>query len=114
MNASKNDLDAPLVSVIIPAYNADNFIAQTLESVLSQTYQNIEILVVDDGSTDTTPEIVKDFATKDSRVNLLQQSNAGVAVARNLAYLHSKGEYIAPIDADDIWYPQNLENKLNY
>jgi glycosyltransferase involved in cell wall biosynthesis len=112
MNASKNYLDAPLVSVIVPAYNADKFIAQTLESVLSQTYQNIEVLVVDDGSTDTTPEIVKDFAKKDSRVNLLQQSNSGVAVARNLAYLHSKGEYIAPIDADDIWYPQNLEKQV--
>lgn len=111
-NTSKNDLELPLVSVIIPAYNADSFIAQTLESVLSQTYQNIEVLVVDDGSTDTTAEIVKSFAKKDSRVTLLQQSNSGVAVARNLAYLHSKGEYIAPIDADDIWYPQNLEKQI--
>ncbi|MCU0543132.1 MAG: glycosyltransferase family 2 protein [Oscillatoriaceae cyanobacterium Prado104] len=111
-NTSKNDLAAPLVSVIIPACNAGSFIAQTLESVLSQTYQKIEVLVVDDGSTDATPEIVKYFAEKDSRVNLLQRSNAGVAIARNLAVSHSKGEFIAPIDADDIWEPQNLEKQV--
>ena len=112
MNISKNNLDLPLISVIIPAYNAENFIAKTLLSVLSQTYQNIEILVVNDGSTDTTAEIVKSFAQKDNRVILLQQSNAGVAAARNLAIEKSRGEYIAPIDADDIWYPQNLEKQL--
>jgi glycosyltransferase involved in cell wall biosynthesis len=112
MNLSKNDLALSLISVIIPAYNAEEFIAKTLESVLSQTYQNIEILVVDDGSTDTTAEIVKSFAQKDSRIILLQQSNAGVAAARNLAIEKSKGEYIAPIDADDIWYPSNLEKQV--
>ena len=112
MNISKNNLDLPLISVIIPAYNAENFIAKTLLSVLSQTYQNIEILVVNDGSTDTTAEIVKSSAEKDNRVILLQQSNAGVATARNLAIEKSRGEYIAPIDADDIWYPQNLEKQL--
>ncbi|MEG4802111.1 glycosyltransferase family 2 protein [Microcoleus sp. ARI1-B5] len=112
MNLSKNDLERPLISVIIPAYNAEEFIVKTLESVLSQTYQNIEILVVDDGSTDTTAEIIKSFAKKDSRIILLQQSNAGVAAARNLAIEKSKGEYIAPIDADDIWYPQNLEKQV--
>ncbi|WP_293347673.1 MULTISPECIES: glycosyltransferase family A protein [unclassified Microcoleus] len=112
MNNTKHNLNQPLISVIIPAYNAEEFIAQTLESVLSQTYQNIEILVVDDGSTDTTAEIIKSFAQKDRRITLLQQQNAGVAVARNLAYLHSKGEHIAPIDADDIWYPQNLEKQV--
>jgi glycosyltransferase involved in cell wall biosynthesis len=114
MNTSKNQLDQPLVSVIIPAYNAEISIAQTLESVLSQTYQNIEILVVDDGSSDKTAEIVKSFAQKDSRISLLQQSNAGVAAARNLAIEKSRGEYIAPIDADDIWYPQNLEKQVEY
>ncbi|TAE54273.1 MAG: glycosyltransferase, partial [Oscillatoriales cyanobacterium] len=76
MNNTKHNLNQPLISVIIPAYNAEEFIAQTIESVLSQTYQNIEILVVDDGSTDTTAEIIKSFAQKDSRIILLQQSNA--------------------------------------
>ncbi|MEG3987736.1 glycosyltransferase family A protein [Microcoleus sp. S28C3] len=78
-----------------------------LKYVGYKTYQNIEILVVDDCSTDTISEIVKSFAQKDSRFSLLQQSNAGVA-ARNLAIEKSKGEYIAPINANDIWYPQNL------
>jgi glycosyltransferase involved in cell wall biosynthesis len=112
MNTPQNDLALPLVSVIIPACNAEIFIARTLESVLSQTYQNIEVLVVDDGSSDKTAEIVKSFVQKDSRISLLQQSNAGVAAARNLAIEKSRGEYIAPIDADDIWYPQNLEKQV--
>ncbi|HEY9862115.1 MAG TPA: glycosyltransferase family A protein, partial [Candidatus Obscuribacterales bacterium] len=97
------DTDAPLVSVIIPAYNAERFIARTLESVLNQTYQNIEVLVVDDGSSDRTPEIVHHFAEIDARIILFHQSNAGVAAARNLAIQHAKGEFIAPLDADDIW-----------
>jgi glycosyltransferase involved in cell wall biosynthesis len=104
--------DLSLVSVIIPAYNAEAFIAQTLESVLSQTYKNIEVLVVDDGSLDRTAEIVEFFAETDSRIILLKQANAGVAAARNLAIEKSNGEYIAPIDADDIWYPQKLEKQV--
>lgn len=102
----------PLVSVIIPAYNAATWIPATLRSVLAQTYHNIEVLVVDDGSQDATPEIVQAFAAQDSRVTLLQQNNSGVAAARNLAIAQATGEYIAPIDADDIWYPQNLEKQV--
>lgn len=102
----------PLVSVIVPAYNAEAFIGQTLSSVLSQTYRNIEVLVVDDGSQDRTAEIVESIAQRDERVILLQQLNAGVAAARNLAIEKSSGEYIAPIDADDIWYPQKLEKQV--
>lgn len=106
------EINSPLVSVIIPAYNAERFIAKTLESVINQTYKNIEVLVVDDGSSDRTPEIVCRFAVKDSRITLLQQANAGVAAARNLAIQHAKGEFIAPIDADDLWYPTNLEKQV--
>jgi glycosyltransferase involved in cell wall biosynthesis len=102
----------PLVSVIIPAYNAERFIARTLESVITQTYKNLEILVVDDGSQDRTAEIVESFIQKDSRVILLQQPNAGVAATRNLAIAKSIGEFIAPIDADDIWYPQKIEKQV--
>ncbi|GAX42585.1 family 2 glycosyl transferase [Tolypothrix sp. NIES-4075] len=104
--------DYPLVSVIIPAYNAEIFLSRTLKSVLSQTYKNIEVLVVDDGSLDRTAEIVETFAQKDSRVILLKQQNAGVAAARNLAIEKSRGEYIAPIDADDIWYPEKIEKQV--
>ncbi|OKH40170.1 family 2 glycosyl transferase [[Phormidium ambiguum] IAM M-71] len=105
-------IDLPLISVIIPAYNAEAFIAETLHSVLSQTYPNIEILVVDDGSQDSTPNIVELFAEKNPHIILLRQSNKGVAAARNLAIEKSKGEYIAPIDADDIWFPEKLEKQM--
>ena len=112
MDENQKKPELPLVSVIIPAYNAEIFLEKTLDSVLAQTYKNIEVLVVDDGSQDRTAEIVESVAQRDHRVILLRQSNAGVAAARNLAIQKSKGEYIAPIDADDIWYPQNLEKQV--
>ncbi len=112
MNNNQHQIEMPLVSVIIPAYNAEVFIERTLDSVLNQTYRDIEVLVVDDGSQDRTTEIVKRVAQSDCRVILLRQSNAGVAAARNLAIQKSKGKYIAPIDADDIWYPQNIEKQV--
>lgn len=105
---------APLVSVIIPAFNAEALLARTLESVLRQTYQNLEVLVVDDGSCDRTPEIVQQFAQQDRRLRLLRQANAGVAAARNLGIQHTNGEFVALIDADDIWYPENIEKQVNY
>ncbi len=112
MNCRYGDIEYPLVSVVIPAYNAQSFIGETLQAVTSQTYKNIEILVVDDGSTDQTAEIVQSFARKDPRIILLQQDNAGVAAARNLAIEKSRGEYIAPIDADDIWFPQKIAKQV--
>lgn len=102
----------PLVSVVIPAYNAESFIRETLDSVLEQTYRNIEVIVVDDGSHDRTAEIVADYAQRDRRIILLQQTNQGVAAARNLAIELAKGEFIAPVDADDVWYPQKLEKQV--
>ncbi|HEY9906568.1 MAG TPA: glycosyltransferase family 2 protein [Thermosynechococcaceae cyanobacterium] len=103
----------PLVSVIIPAYNAELFIERTLRSVRTQTYRNLEVWVVDDGSTDRTPEIVSAVAQQDSRIKLLYQANAGVAAARNLGISQSRGEFVAPIDADDLWHPENLEKQVN-
>ncbi len=102
----------PLISVIIPAYNAENFIDETIDSVLAQTYQDFEIIVVDDGSKDRTVDIVRQRALEDKRIILLRQENQGVAAARNLAIHHAKGVYIAPIDADDIWYPLKLEKQV--
>lgn len=103
----------PLVSVVIPAYNAEKFIRDTLESVRSQTYQTIEIIVVDDGSTDQTAAIVESFSQRDPRIQLFRQANAGVVMARNHAIQAARGEYIAPLDADDIWYPQKLEKQVH-
>lgn len=105
---------SPLVSVIIPAFNAAPYIARTLRSVCQQTYQNLEVLVVDDGSTDQTTTLVDEFLSVDQRVRLLQKSNSGVADARNLGIQHSRGEFIAPLDADDLWRPENLEKQVGY
>lgn len=104
----------PLVSVIIPAFNAEAFIAQTLDSVLAQTYQNFEAWVIDDGSWDQTAAIVEQFIQQDQRIRLLRQANAGVAAARNLGIQYAQGDYIAPLDADDIWYPQKLEKQVQH
>ena len=102
----------PLVSAIMPAYNAEKYISQTLESVIAQTYRNLEIIVVDDGSRDTTPDIVKAAAARDSRIKFIRQRNQGVAVARNTAIEHASGEYIAPVDADDIWYEEKIKKQM--
>lgn len=105
---------SPLISVIIPAYNAELFIEQTIKSALSQTYSNIEVIVVDDGSEDRTAEITNLIALKDHRVILIQQPNKGVAAARNLAIQQSSGEFIAPLDADDVWLLHKLEKQLEF
>jgi O-antigen/teichoic acid export membrane protein/glycosyltransferase involved in cell wall biosynthesis len=105
-------VDGPLVSVIIPACNAAATVATSVESVLAQTYGNLEILVVDDGSQDGTAEVVRSLAGRDERVVLLQQPNRGVAMARNAAIERASGEYIAPLDADDIWYATKIENQV--
>ncbi|EKU99181.1 glycosyl transferase [Leptolyngbya sp. PCC 7375] len=104
--------ERPLVSVVIPAYNAEQFIERTLISVLDQTYCHLEIIVVDDGSCDRTPDIVRSLMNQDRRIALFQQPNQGVAAARNLAIQKANGTFIAPLDADDIWYPNNIEKQL--
>ncbi len=103
----------PLVSVNIPAYNSERFIAETIESVISQTYQNLEVIVVDDGSVDRTGEIVEAFARRDPRVRLICQSNHGVAMTRNKAIEASTGDFIATLDADDLWAPEKLEKQVD-
>lgn len=103
----------PLVSIVIPAYNAEFFIRQTLSSVVQQTYQNLEIIVVDDGSKDNTVKLVRDFTLSDPRVNLISQPNLGVSAARNLGIEKASGEFIAFIDADDIYFPHAIEKLTN-
>ena len=107
MDAS-SPVSVPLISVVIPAFNAAAYLEKTLISVLRQSYRNIEVLVVDDGSEDQTCQIVEAIAAQDSRVQLLPQSNQGVAAARNLGIEAAQGEFTAPIDADDIWYPEAM------
>lgn len=101
-----------LVTVAIPAYNAAAYIETTLLSVMGQTHRNLEIIVVDDGSTDNTAAIVIRLARQDPRIRLLQQPNAGLAAARNLGIQAASGEYIANIDADDVWSKKNIEKQL--
>ena len=97
--------DAPTVSVVIPSYNCERFIAETLESVVGQSYGDLEVIVVDDGSTDGTPEVVRRFAP---RVRLVQQESAGVCAARNRGIAEARGRYVALLDHDDYWFPDKL------
>ncbi|MCO6494371.1 MAG: glycosyltransferase family 2 protein [Bacteroidetes bacterium] len=102
----------PLVSIITPAYNAEKYIAETIESVLQQTFSDWEMLITDDGSTDNTALIIKQYAEKDSRIIYLYQENGKQGKARNLAIKNAKGTYLAFIDADDLWVENKLEKQL--
>lgn len=99
----------PTVSVIIPAYNAERWIGEAIASVLSQTYRELEIIVVDDGSSDATCRIVKDYGDS---VIYLHKSNGGQGSARNTGILNATGQYIAFLDADDAWLPTKLEVQM--
>ena len=103
----------PIVSVIIPSYNAADYIAQTLESVLAQTLTDIEVIVVDDGSTDNTRNIVADFANKDPRLMLVEQANQFAGVARNNGMSKARGKYLYFLDADDYVESNALEELVN-
>ncbi|MBO7370568.1 MAG: glycosyltransferase, partial [Campylobacter sp.] len=92
----------PLISVIIPVYNVENFLPDCLNSVISQTYTNLEIILVDDGSSDKSGEICDEFAKNDTRIKVLHQKNSGQAVARNNALGIMQGEYLSFVDSDDI------------
>ena len=97
------------VSVIIPAYNRAHYIREAIESALQQSHRPLEIIVVDDGSTDETPQIL---ATYSEPVRVFRQVNQGVAAARNLGVSHARGEYVAFLDSDDLWHPEKLEKQI--
>lgn len=101
------------VSVIIPAYNAGRYIASTLQSVTGQTHANLEILIIDDGSTDETPDICRRIAADDPRIRIVSTGNRGVAAARNIGIEASTSDYIAFVDADDLWHPSYVETLLS-
>lgn len=94
-------MDGELISIIIPIYNAENYLLRCVDSILEQSYQNLQIILVDDGSTDDSSSICDHYSEKDSRINVIHKRNEGVARARNCGTLHAKGAYIAFIDADD-------------
>lgn len=99
----------PLVSVLIANYNYANYIGQAIESVLEQTYTNLEIIICDDGSTDCSCDVIESFVSKDTRIKLIRQRNEGQASAFNTAYAATKGEIICFLDSDDLFYPQKIE-----
>lgn len=104
---------APIVSVIMPAYNAEKFIEEAISSVLAQSVSNWELIVIDDGSQDGTQQIVADFTRKDSRVRLIvNEENMGVAKSRNRGLDVCCGEYVALLDSDDYWEPQMLHRMI--
>ncbi|WP_009632478.1 glycosyltransferase family 2 protein [Synechocystis sp. PCC 7509] len=102
----------PKVSVIIPAYNAMSYLPETVESVLQQTFTDFEVLIVNDGSSDNIVQWVDSLT--DDRIQLISQSNQGVSTARNTAIGQAKGEYIAFLDADDLWQRQKLEKQVQF
>jgi GT2 family glycosyltransferase len=101
-------MDAPLVSVVVPTYNRASLIGRTIESVLAQTYPAVEVVVVDDGSSDDTQERIAERYGGDARVRYFHQENAGPAMARNAGFAQARGEYVALLDSDDTWFPWKL------
>jgi hypothetical protein len=100
------------VSVVIPAYNAQATLGETLDSVRRQSWRALEIVVVDDGSTDGTGEVARAHAAEDDRVRLLRVVNSGVAAARNAGIAASRGAFVAPVDADDLWHPEKIARQM--
>jgi glycosyltransferase involved in cell wall biosynthesis len=110
MESTHDDaLSRPLVSVVLPVYNRAGWVARAIDSVLAQTYRRLELLVIDDGSTDGTLQVLESYG---SRITVLRQSHAGAETARNLGLEHARGEFIAFIDSDDVWYAERLSSQL--
>lgn len=103
-----------LISLITPMYNGTKYISQTIDSVLNQTYEHWEMIIVDDGSKDNSAKIVENYSLKDERIRLIRQSNGGSASARNNALKNAKGRYICFLDADDLLDCCFLEKQLNF
>ena len=103
-----------LLSVIVPVYNTAPWLARCLDSICSQSYQNLEILCVDDGSTDNSAGILAEYSAKDSRIKVFTQVNAGLSAARNTALEHATGEWVTGVDSDDFLYPGVYEKAMAY
>ncbi|GIW99532.1 MAG: hypothetical protein KatS3mg111_2865 [Pirellulaceae bacterium] len=102
----------PLVSVILPVYNAENFLIDAVASILEQTWQDFELICIDDGSTDSSPQILRWLATQDSRIRVITQSNQGIVAALNHGCQMARGPLLARMDADDVAFPQRLQRQV--
>jgi glycosyltransferase involved in cell wall biosynthesis len=114
LNVSSQTTIDTLVSVVMTVYNGEDFLRETIESVLNQTHKNIEFIIIDDGSADNSANIVKEYMSKDSRIKLYQQKNGGLPVALNKGIELASSDIIARMDADDVMLPQRLEKQLSY
>src|SRR5260221_11736521 len=103
----------PLVSVLVPAYNVEATLAETLQSALASSYSNLEIVLVDDGSTDATAAIAEAFARDDQRLRIFRQQHRGVSAALNFGLDHIRGDLVAPLDPDDLWHPTKLARQVD-
>jgi glycosyltransferase involved in cell wall biosynthesis len=101
-----------MVSIIIPIFNAEKFIAETINSVIAQSYKNWELLLINDGSTDNSTSIIKKYSRKDERIKYFFQNNSGVSSARNYGIKEAKGDFIFFLDADDCWKPDNIQKRI--
>jgi glycosyltransferase involved in cell wall biosynthesis len=104
----------PLISVLMPVYNGEKYLGESIESILNQTFSNFELIIINDGSTDHTPQILQKYAAKDERIRLYNQSNSGVTASLNNALNYAKGEYFARMDHDDISYPNRFEVQIDF
>jgi glycosyltransferase involved in cell wall biosynthesis len=102
-------MKANLISCIVPVFNGERYLRETLESIFNQTHRPLEVIVADDGSTDSTPSVVAGY---EKQVTYLRQANAGPAAARNLGLSATQGEFVAFLDADDLWHPDKLARQL--
>jgi glycosyltransferase involved in cell wall biosynthesis len=102
----------PRVSALMPVFNAECFVAEALDSALAQRFDALEVVVVNDGSSDRSAEIVRRVAARDARVRLVEQDNAGLPAARNAAIALARGQYLALLDADDVWLPEHLQRAV--
>lgn len=109
----EDNQNTPLVSVIIPLYNGEKYLVEAIISIIHQTYSNLEIIVVNDGSKDHSREIIEDFAKKDSRIKVINQKNTGIVGALNNGIDEARGEFIARMDADDISFLTRIEKQVD-